>query len=397
MQQKVSMQFADSTAVMARALELAARGAGLVEPNPMVGAVLVDSELRLLGEGFHQRYGGPHAEVEALRDFAIRFPGEPERLQAATLYVTLEPCCHHGKTPPSTAAVLAAGIPRVVVAVQDPFPQVAGGGLAQLQAAGVHVEVGLLADQAAELLAPFRTLVTAGRPFVHAKWAMSLDGKLAAHTGVSCWISGLESRAVVHQLRGRMDGLLVGLGTVLADDPSLTVRPAGLRVPVRIVLDRLGRLPLNSQLVTTAREVPVLDYVTEAATPSARDALQAQGVEVVVVPADSQGRPCLAGVLNDLGRRRFTNLLVEGGSGVFGSFFDQNLVDEVHVFLAPKIIGGAGALSPVGGLGLSAPPAVGQVGHWTAERLGADFYMRGRILRDPATLLTKHENDINAH
>lgn len=366
--------FANSEAVMRRALELAAQGAGFVEPNPMVGAVVVDDELRLLGEGFHQRFGGPHAEVHALRQAG-------ERARGATLYVTLEPCCHQGKTPPCTAAVLAAGIKRVHVAALDPFPAVAGQGVAQLRAAGVTVDVGLLEAEAIHLTAPFRTLIQLQRPFVTAKWAMSLDGKLAARTGISKWISGTESRAIVHQMRGRMDGILVGIGTVLADDPLLTARPAGPRMPVRIVLDSQSRLPLDSQLVRTARESAVLLFVTAAAPTDRMSRLQAAGVEVVTVPGDEQGHSDVTACLLELGRRRLTNLLVEGGSSVLGTFFDRQLIDEVRVFIAPRLIGGAAAASPLGGAGLATPELAASLTSLQVMQIEGDVYIRGRVPR----------------
>lgn len=357
---------------MRRALELAAQGAGFVEPNPMVGAVVVDDDLQLLGEGYHQRFGGPHAEVHALRQAG-------ERARGATLYVTLEPCCHQGKTPPCTAAVLAAGIKRVYVAALDPFPAVAGQGVAQLRAAGVTVDVGLLEEQAVELTAPFRTLIQDHRPFVIAKWAMSLDGKIAAHTGISKWISNTASRGIVHQLRGRMDGILVGMGTVLADDPLLTARPAGPRSASRIVLDSQARLPLTSQLVRTARQAPVLDFVTPAAPAERVVALQAAGVEVISVAADTRQHPDLAECLQELGRRRLTNILVEGGSAVLGEFFDRQLIDEVQVFIAPILIGGQGASSPLGGQGLASPEFAKRISGLKVTNVEGDVFVCGRL------------------
>ena len=370
----MSYAFENSEAVMRRALELAAQGAGFVEPNPMVGAVVVDDELRLLGEGYHQRFGGPHAEIHALRQAG-------ERARDATLYVTLEPCCHQGKTPPCTRAVLAAGIKHVHVAALDPFPAVAGQGVAQLRAAGVTVDVGLLEADAVQLTAPFRTLIQLQRPFVTAKWAMSLDGKLAARTGISKWISSAASRAIVHQIRGRMDGILVGMGTVLADDPLLTARPVGPRTPVRIVLDSQARLPLNSQLVRTAGESPVLVFVTSAAPADRVLALEAAGGEVVSVPADEHTHPDVTACLHELGRRRLTNLLVEGGSSVLGSFFDRRLIDEVHVFVAPRLIGGSAARSPLGGEGLTSPDLSATLTGLRVEQVDGDLYVQGRLPR----------------
>ena len=373
-----SIAFQTPDSVMQRALELAALGEGFVEPNPMVGAVVVDDHLQLLGEGYHQRFGGPHAEVHALRQAG-------ERARGATLYVTLEPCCHHGKTPPCTGAILAAGIKRVHVAALDPFAAVAGQGVAQLRAAGVTVEVGLLEERAVQLTAPFRTLVLHQRPFVIAKWAMSLDGKIAAHTGVSKWISNAASRAIVHQLRGRVDGILVGMGTVLADDPLLTARPVGPRVAARIVLDSQARLPLTSQLVRTARQTPVIVFATTAAPVERVAALQAAGVEVVSVGADVLHRPDLAECLQELGRRRMTNVLVEGGCGILGAFFDRQLIDEVQVFIAPLLIGGQGASSPIGGQGLSSPEFASRLTDFQVTNVECDTFVRGRLGHHPGS------------
>jgi diaminohydroxyphosphoribosylaminopyrimidine deaminase/5-amino-6-(5-phosphoribosylamino)uracil reductase len=330
---------------MLRAIELAERGRGHVEPNPLVGAVVV-RDGQNIGEGWHQKFGQAHAEVNALA-----MAGDTAR--GGTLYVTLEPCCHHGKTPPCTDAILQAGIARVVAAIADPFPQVAGQGASRLRSAGVTVEFGVLAKSALRQNAPYLTLLGAGCPYIHAKWAMTLDGKIATRTGDSKWISSHAARALVHELRGRMDGILVGIGTALADDPLLTARPPGPRTATRVVLDSRARLPLESQLVRTARDVPTLVVTTPTAPPAAIDALRACGCEVISLAPDAAGRPALPELFNELGRRRWTNLLIEGGSAVLGTCCDRRVVDEVHVFVAPKLIGGAGALTPAGGTGVA--------------------------------------------
>jgi diaminohydroxyphosphoribosylaminopyrimidine deaminase/5-amino-6-(5-phosphoribosylamino)uracil reductase len=324
---------------MGRALELAERGRGFVEPNPLVGAVVVRAGLSV-GEGWHQRFGGPHAEVNALA-------AAGDAARGATLYCTLEPCCHHGKTPPCTDAILRAGVQRVVAAMLDPFPQVAGQGVASLRAAGVEVHVGEGEALARELNRPYLTLLRLGRPYVHAKWAMSLDGKIATRTGHSRWISGAESRRRVHGLRGRMDAIVVGAGTVRADDPLLTARPPGPRLAARVVLSSTGALPAGCRLLATAGNVPVI-----VATLTGRgDAARRQGCEVLELPGQD-GRPAVVELLRELVRSRMTNVLVEGGAAVLGSFHDAGLVDELHVFVAPKLIGGTASLSPAGGLGL---------------------------------------------
>ena len=353
---------------MRHALALAARGRGFVEPNPMVGAVVLDAGGRLAGEGWHQKFGGPHAEV-----FALSSAGE--RARDGTLIVTLEPCCHHGKTPPCTDAVLRAGIARVVVAMADPFPKVAGGGLTILRAAGIEVHVGLCETDALALNAPYLKLLRTGRPWVHLKWAMTLDGKIATRTGDSKWISGEESRRRVHELRGRMDAIIVGRGTVIADDPLLTARPPGARTPARVVVSASGELPERCQLRATARAIgseagPVIVYTTNA------DKLAgwaADGAEVVALG----GEGSLDAVLADLGRRRFTNVLIEGGAGLLGSAFDERVGDEFHVFVAPKLIGGTASLTPVGGLGLPQMADAAALDRVTFAPSVTDVYIHG--------------------
>jgi diaminohydroxyphosphoribosylaminopyrimidine deaminase/5-amino-6-(5-phosphoribosylamino)uracil reductase len=360
---------------MERALELAERGRGYVEPNPMVGCIVARGA-EVLAEGWHRRFGGPHAEVEALQMAGSRARG-------ATLYVTLEPCCHYGKTPPCTQAILAAGIRRVVVALQDPFPAVAGKGLQELRQAGVEVLCGVLEEQAAELLAAYRKRLSRGRPWVLAKWAMTLDGKVATTAGKSRWISSEPARQVVHRLRGLVDAVVVGIGTVLADDPLLTARPPGPRVPVRIVLDGAARLPLDSQLVRTAREVPVLVVVGPQASSEAIASLEQAGCEVLRInAADRVDR--VHALLEELGRRQMTNLLVEGGPTVLGSFFGAQEVDEVHVFVAAKIFGGQAAPSAVAGAGVCLPEQAWQLAKPQMLPMEPDVYICGRVKREVA-------------
>lgn len=359
---------------MAQALGLAARGQGAVEPNPLVGCVIV-AHGNPIGRGWHQRFGGPHAEVEALHE-----AGEAAR--NATMYVTLEPCCHHGKTPPCVAAILQAGIRRVVVALRDPFPRVDGGGLRVLQDAGLEVTLGLQAADARSLNAPYLKRLQHGRPWLIAKWAMTLDGKLASRTGNSQWISNPASRAVVHELRGRMDAIIVGLGTAIADDPLLTARPPGPRAAVRIVLDSQASLSPESQLVRTSSQVPVIVAASAAAEPANCQRLRAAGCEVIQLPGSDQAAR-LGELLDELGRRQATNVLLEGGSQVLGSAFDAHLIDEVHVFIAPKLLGGSQALTPIGGHGLEMLSTARGLDEVTVEQLGSDVYVSGRILRRP--------------
>lgn len=353
----------DDERIMSRALELAEQGRGWVEPNPLVGAVVV-LDGRVVGEGWHQQFGGPHAEVHALAS-----AGESAR--GATLYVTLEPCCHQGKTPPCTESILRAGIVRVVTAMTDPFPQVSGQGIARLREAGLLVAVGCGEQRARRLNAPYLKLLTTGRPYIHAKWAMTLDGKIATRTGDSRWISNESSRRVVHDLRGKMDAILVGIGTVLADDPLLTARPLGPRNATRIVLDTNLRLPLECQLVRTARAAPVL---VATASGERADAYQCLGCEVLVCRSE-RGQIVLADLLEELGRRRMTNLLVEGGARVFGSFLDAREIDEVHAFVAPKLAGGERGLSPLSGLGVDRIGEAIALSRIEAKTLDGDVYL----------------------
>jgi len=313
-------------AAMGRAIDVARRGLGFVEPNPPVGAVVAVGD-RIIAEGWHRRFGGPHAEVVALAAAGAAACG-------ATLSVTLEPCCHHGKTPPCTEAVIAAGIGRVMIAARDPFPAVNGGGIAALRAAGITVETGLLEAEALRLTAAFRMLVTAGRPWVIAKWAMSRDRRAAAPPAAGRWISSPESLALVHELRGRMDAILVGIGTALADDPLLTSRPPGPRVPLRIVLDSRARLPRSARLVQSVGEAPLLVAVGPEAPADRIVALRAAGCEVWQSASPSPAAR-LRELLRLLGDRRLTNLLVEGGPRVLRGFFAAGLVDEIWQFTAP--------------------------------------------------------------
>lgn len=294
---------------MRRALRLARRGEGWVEPNPMVGAVLVRDGV-IVAEGWHGRFGGPHAEVACLADAAKR--GVEAR--GATMAVTLEPCCHTGKTGPCTQALIAAGVGRVVVGTVDPSPHAAGRGIGQLQQAGVEVVTGIEEAACRELIAPFVKRVTTGLPWVIAKWAQTLDGRIATATGDSKWISGEASRRIVHRLRARVDAIMVGVGTVIADDPSLTARGVKVkRIARRVVVDPHGRTPGHARV---RDEPPPTRYVGSD----------------------------LRGSLQQLAAEGVTNVLVEGGATLLGHLFAQDLVDEAMVFIAPKLLGDSAAI-----------------------------------------------------
>ncbi len=362
---------------MTRALELALRGQGFVEPNPMVGCVVVQQN-RIVGEGWHARFGERHAEPVALEAAGAAARG-------ATLYVSLEPCCHHGKTGPCSQAILEAGIARVVVAQQDPFAAVAGGGIAELRRAGLTVEVGLMEPEARWLNAPYLKRVTTGRPWLIAKWAVSLDGKIASRSGDSAWITGPQARRRVHQLRGRMDAILVGSRTALVDNPRLTARPPGARTPLRIVIDSQARLPETSYLVRTAAELPVLVAAGPAAPVARCRRLRQAGCEVWVGTAEDRDQRLLE-LCDELGRRQMTNVLVEGGGCLLGSLFDAAAFDEVYGFVAPKLIGGTDAPSPLAGRGcLNMDQAITLEGV-RLELIDSDILVQGRIPRPPTTL-----------
>jgi diaminohydroxyphosphoribosylaminopyrimidine deaminase/5-amino-6-(5-phosphoribosylamino)uracil reductase len=326
------------------ALALAVRGQGRVEPNPMVGCVLAKNG-RIVGRGYHKKFGGPHAEVEALRDAGSRARG-------ATAYVTLEPCCHYGKTPPCTEALITAGVRRVVAALKDPNPLVSGRGFRKLRQAGITCDVGLLEDEARRLNAPFITRQKKRRPYVILKWAQSLDGKIATRTGDSKWISSAASRRRVHELRARVDAILVGISTVLIDDPDLTARGVRRRrIATRIVLDSNLKTPLAAKLVRTARHTPTLLFCRATRSHSTHaQRLRARGCEIIGVPT-ARGGISLKAVLRTLHDRGMTNLLVEGGGCVLGRFIDQHLADEALIFVAPKLIGGETAPGPLRNIG----------------------------------------------
>jgi diaminohydroxyphosphoribosylaminopyrimidine deaminase/5-amino-6-(5-phosphoribosylamino)uracil reductase len=315
--------------MMQRALQLARNGQGWVEPNPMVGCVIRRGE-QIIGEGYHRRFGGPHAEVEALSACKTS-PRD------ATVYVTLEPCAHFGKTPPCADAILGAGIRRVVAAVRDPNPAVDGAGFARLRAAPVVVDDGVEAEAAMELVAPFATRMREGRPYVIAKWAQTSDGSLTTSPNEDRWISGEESRHFVHELRARVDAVVVGVNTVIHDDPLLTGRNVAVKRPcARVVLDSRLRIPLGCKLANTARDQPTIVFTSpEAATLGTAQRLQRLGVEVIALPT-TRSRVDLHACLKALDSRSMTNVVVEGGRTVLGSFFREGLIDEAYAFVAPR-------------------------------------------------------------
>jgi len=364
---------------MAQALRLAARARGRVEPNPMVGAVVVRGG-RAVGEGYHKQFGGPHAEVLALQD-AGRWT------RGSTLYVTLEPCCHWGKTPPCTDAIQWAGVKRVVAAMIDPFGKVRGRGAKILRAAGIEVETGLMQEEARELNAPFIKRLGTGMPYVIAKWAQTIDGCVATARGESRWISSEESRADSQKLRGRVDAIIIGLGTAAKDDPLLMARPDSSRdikrLATRIVLDSACRLPVGGQLVRTVAFAPLMVVHAaklDAAAERRRAALAERGAMTVGIRMDKDGRPGIAALLKYLGDLEYTNVMVEGGPEIVAAFLRARCVDEARVYVAPMVMGGPGARRAIGGPDLSRLADAARMRLVSTEIIGGDAKLRYRII-----------------
>ncbi len=359
---------------LARTLELAEQGRGRVSPNPLVGAVVVQDGA-VAGEGWHGAYGGPHAEVVAIADAA------GADLRGATLYVSLEPCCHEGKTPPCTEAIVAAGIGRVVVASDDPSVKAAGRGLGILRDEGVTVAVadGALAARARRQNQPFRKHARTGRPWVRFKSAMTLDGKVATETGDSKWISSEASRGLAHCWRAELDAVAVGIGTAIADDPRLTARiESAARQPRRIVFDSLARLSTASALVREAPDIPLTVVVSRAAPRTATAALVGAGADVIVATGQNEpARVCSA--LDQLGAQGITSILLEGGPHLAGAFLDAEEIDELRLFLAPIVLGGRTARDPIEGEGPERIDQAVRALSFDWEPVGDDLLVSARL------------------
>jgi diaminohydroxyphosphoribosylaminopyrimidine deaminase/5-amino-6-(5-phosphoribosylamino)uracil reductase len=369
---------ATDMAHLERAVELASRGAGSVKPNPVVGAVVArDGEV--LGEGWHQEYGGAHAEVNAIEACGLA------DLADATIYVSLEPCCHEGKTPPCTDAIIQSGIRRVVVASDDPTEKASGRGLGILRDEGVEVVLaeGEVAASARLLNQAFRKHARVGRPWVLFKSAMTLDGKVATRTGDSKWISGEDSRELAHRWRASVDAVVVGIGTALADDPQLTARPAGLPAepsaqPRRVVFDSLARLPPSSQLVAAAAEIPLTLIASRAAARADTDALEAAGVQVLVATGENEPAR-VRSALDQLGAMGVSAVLLEGGPHLAGAFLDAGEIDEIRLFLAPMLLGGSSARDPLEGEGVERISEALRALTMSCERTGGDLLISARL------------------
>ena len=356
-----------------RAIELAARARGQTSPNPIVGAVVVKED-RVVGEGITQPPGEDHAEVMALAESGDHAAG-------ATMYLSLEPCCHHGRTPPCTDAILSAGIRRVVIASDDPTPKAAGRGPGILRDEGVRVDFvdGDIADAARMLNQPFLKHARTGRPLVIFKSAMTLDGKVATRTGDSQWISGEASRARAHRWRAESDAVAVGIGTALVDDPRLTARIEGVaRQPRRVVFDSEGRLPLDSRLVKDVSDVPLIVVCSRAAKRTSVEALQAAGVDVIVATGENEGAR-VQHALDELGAREVQSLLLEGGPHLAGAFLEAEEIDEVRVFIAPVLLGGAKARTAVEGIGFGEIAAAPRPLAIETERIDDDVLFVARF------------------
>ena len=356
---------------MERALALAREGIGLTSPNPSVGCVIVQEDGAVVGEGATQPPGGPHAEVVALGAAGARARG-------ATAYVTLEPCNHHGRTPPCTDALIEAGVGRVVFSIIDPDGRVAGTGRQRLEAAGIAVEIGDGAEATERLLEAYIKHRRTGLPFVSLKYAASLDGRIAAASGDSRWVSGPETLRWAHAMRPHLDAILVGSATVVVDNPQLTARPDGVLAahqPLRVVLDSSGSIDAGAAVLGPGARTLVA--TTQHSTAAWRDAITSTGAEVLVLPEDAAGRVALAPLLADLGRRGVLWLLVEGGGVVNGAFFDAGLVDKLHAVIAPMVVGAATAATAVAGTGAERMADAVRLRDITVERLGEDVLVTG--------------------
>ncbi len=356
---------------MERALELADSAVGSTSPNPPVGAVIVRNG-RIVGEGRTQPAGRAHAEVVAIEQAGALAAG-------STLYVTLEPCSHHGRTPPCTDAIISAGLAEVHASILDPNPRVQGAGLRRLRDAGLVVGTGEGADEAEELAASHAKFITTGMPLITAKFAMSLDGKIATRSGDSKWITSEASRSYVHELRARSDAIMVGIGTVLADDPQLTARDldgAPLpRQPLRVIVDSRGRIPHDASLLHQPGQTLV---ATSAEGADRSSCIESSSVKLVSLPGD-KGLVDLAALMSQLGRREITSLIVEGGATLLGSLFDSGLVDRVVGFVAPVIIGGDSAPSPVGGFGIGRVSRALRLTNVRVRHFGDDVAVIGHL------------------
>jgi diaminohydroxyphosphoribosylaminopyrimidine deaminase/5-amino-6-(5-phosphoribosylamino)uracil reductase len=356
--------------MMARAIELGKSGDP--SPNPHVGCVIARGAT-VVATGYHREAGKHHAEVNALQSAG-------EAAKGATLYVTLAPCNHHGRTPPCVDAIINAGIARVVIGCEDPNPKVEGGGIARLEAGGISVTVGVLEDRAKDLIKPWAKFVKHNSSYLALKLGVSLDGRIASKTGASKWITCPESRTKAHALRAAHDAVCVGVNTVIADDPELTVRDVEGRNPIRIVTDSGLRIPMSCSLVTTAKDIPTCVIATDNASPAVQDMLEDKGVSVIRVPANAQGRCDMAAALKALAAREVVSVLCEGGAELAGSLLAGRLIDDMHLFVAPLMLGPRGRPWAVDWAGPDLPEDAPRLGQPAWELCGTDAYVSGPIV-----------------
>jgi diaminohydroxyphosphoribosylaminopyrimidine deaminase/5-amino-6-(5-phosphoribosylamino)uracil reductase len=361
--------------MMKRALKLAERGTGFTNPNPLVGAVIV-KDGRIIGEGWHRLYGSDHAEVDAFRNAT-------EDVRGADMYVTLEPCSHYGKTPPCARAIVEKGIKRVFIGLTDPNPLVSGRGIQILRDNGIHVESGFLEDEGRRLNEIFLKYITTGLPFCIMKTAMTLDGKIATATGDSKWVTGELSRKHVHELRHKASAIMAGIGTILADDPMLTTRLEGKegKDPVRIIIDSSARIPLEAKVLNLDSKAGTIIATTEKADKEKLAALKAKGAEVIVTPLKDNGVD-LDFLMRELGRRKIDSVLLEGGGRVNYAALKSSIVDKVNVFIAPKLIGGENARTPVEGEGIGYMKDAIMLHKTEFHKFGDDIMVEGYIRKE---------------
>ncbi|HEY2369329.1 MAG TPA: bifunctional diaminohydroxyphosphoribosylaminopyrimidine deaminase/5-amino-6-(5-phosphoribosylamino)uracil reductase RibD [Polyangiaceae bacterium] len=363
---------ADDEVYMRRCLELAERFRGRTAPNPIVGCVIVKHG-KVLAEGVHKGPGQRHAEADALKKLGGKAPG-------ATMYVNMEPCMHHGQTPPCVPAIRESGITRVVVGTNDPNPHVEGNGSEKLRAAGVEVTLGVRREEAEGVIAPWKKFVTRDLPFVSIKLALSLDGRIATRTGASRWVTGPDARARVHALRASCDAVAVGIGTVLSDDPRLNVRDAQGPSPTRIIFDTKLRTPPKSRLVQTASEIATV-ILTSADAPFANEEeLTGFGVEIMRTPVSAEGRIDVVAAMTSLAQRGIVTLMVEGGAELAGSFLATKMADELHAFLAPILLGPRGRPGAVDWAGPDVPAKAPRIANPAWEVCGDDAHVFGRLV-----------------
>jgi len=358
---------------MRLALDLALKGEGKVNPNPLVGAVIVKNN-KIIGEGYHEYYGGSHAEVNAVANAS-------ESVEGSTIYVTLEPCCHYGKTPPCVNLIIEKKIKKVVIACLDPNPLVAGKGVKILKDNGIEVVSGILEKECSDVNEIFMKYIVHKKPFVIMKSAMTLDGKIATYIGDSKWITSEESRLEVHKLRNKVSAIMVGIGTVLVDNPSLTCRIEGGKSPTRIIVDSTLRIPISSNVVHIKDEAKTVIVTTEKGDKKKIEELENLGVEVIIAPIKS-GKVDLSWLMQTLGEMKIDSILLEGGSTLNYSALNENIVDKVQFYIAPKIIGGENSKSPVGGEGKKYINGGFQISNTKVRTIGIDTIIEGYIKRE---------------